>query len=199
MLTRRFVFVPPSSSHFLRAGRGVSTYHGYLLAISRLGDHVPCVYHMSTGPMTYKGPWTRRGSFISLFTSFTLSTSILSTRSIADLVLKSIARSEFRSSPLKSSALVLSDIPTSITDTSPCPNPLTENYGSHLPTYNILSHPFFHTQSRARSMFPIKYPGRRPAPSHGPLLSQNTGSLSDSSRLPLHNSRAPSHSQNPNR
>ena len=63
--------------------------------------------------MTYKGPWTRRGSLISLFTSFTLSTSILSTRSIADLVLKSIARSEFRSSPLKSSALVLSDIPTS--------------------------------------------------------------------------------------
>ena len=36
----------------------VSTYHGYLLAISRLGDHVPCVYHMSTGPMTYKGLWT---------------------------------------------------------------------------------------------------------------------------------------------
>ena len=75
MLTRRFVF-PPLSIPFLRAGRGVSTYHKYLLAISHLGDHDPCSYHMLMGPATYKGPLTRSGFFTSFPASFTLFTSI---------------------------------------------------------------------------------------------------------------------------
>ena len=57
---------------------------------------------MLMGPATYKGPLTRSGFFTSFSRLFYfIHLHKLSTRSITNLVLKSIARSEFRSSSLK--------------------------------------------------------------------------------------------------
>jgi hypothetical protein len=54
------------------------------------------------GPATYKGPLTRSGFFTSFSRLFYfIHLHKLSTRSITNLVLKSIARSEFRSFSLK--------------------------------------------------------------------------------------------------
>ena len=91
----------------------VSTYNGYFLAISRPGDPDPCVYHMLTGPTTYKGPLTCRGC-LSFFSLFYLIIVLLSTRRTTSLVLESIDRFGFCRSPLSHPlVLVLSDIPTS--------------------------------------------------------------------------------------
>ena len=112
MLTRRFYFPPPLRP-VLRAGRGVSTYNGYFLAISRPGDPDPCVYHMLMGPTTYKGPLTRRGC-LSFFSLFYLIIVLLSTCRTTSLVLESIDRFGFCWFPLSHPlVLVLSDIPTS--------------------------------------------------------------------------------------
>jgi hypothetical protein len=78
----------------------------------------------------------------------------------------------------RKSILVEKDIPPdvdagflTVTDTNPLD---TESYGC-IPLPNLLhttffSDPFFHTQSRARSISPSKRPGRRPTPSHRALL-----------------------------
>ena len=75
---------------------------------------------MLMGPATYKGPMTRSGFFTSFSRLFYFThLHKLSTRSITNLVLKSIARSEFRSFSLKPFHLSV----VGHTDFQPSPSP----------------------------------------------------------------------------